>query len=112
MRQLRRRYLALRVESDKPLHGEAVMDAIWGMVYQLFGEVGASQTALYRVAWDDKQRVLTVRCSHKMLGMVKAAIAAVTTIGEEECALCVLAVSGTLKALRRKLSRESDFEDC
>jgi RNase P/RNase MRP subunit POP5 len=94
------------VESDHLFHERDVMDAIWSTVYQLFGEVGASQTALYKVAWEDEKKILIVRCSHKMLEMVKAAVAAVTVIDEKNCAVRVLAISGTLKALRGKLSKQ------
>jgi RNase P/RNase MRP subunit POP5 len=87
------------------LHERDVMDAIWSTVYQLFGEVGASQTALYKVAWEEERKILIVRCSHKMLEMVKAAVATVTAIDEKDCTVRVLAVSGTLKALREKLSK-------
>jgi RNase P/RNase MRP subunit POP5 len=83
------------------------MDAIWSTVYKLFGEVGASQTALNKIAWEDEKKILIVRCSHKMLEMVKAAVAAVTVIDEKDCAIRVLAISGTLKALRGKLSKQS-----
>jgi RNase P/RNase MRP subunit POP5 len=83
------------------------MDAIWSTVYKLFGEVGASQTALNKIAWEDEKKILIVRCSHKMLEMVKAAVAAVTVIDEKDCAIRALAISGTLKALRGKLSKQS-----
>jgi len=94
------------VESDHLFHDREVMDAIWSMVYQLFGEIGASQTALHKIAWEDEKKILIVRCSHKMLEMVKAAVAAVTMIDEKDCAIRVLAISGTLKALRGKLSKQ------
>jgi RNase P/RNase MRP subunit POP5 len=94
------------VETDHLFHDRELMDAIWSMVYQLFGEVGASQTALNKIAWEDEKQVLIVRCSHKMLEMVKAAVAAVTVIDEKDCAVRVLAISGTLKALRGKLSKQ------
>jgi len=98
--------LALRSESDQPLKEKDMMDAIWDMVYQLFGEFGASQTGLYKIRWDDEKRILVVRCSHKALEMVRAAVAAVTMINGRSCALHVVAVSGTLKALQNKLQKQ------
>ncbi len=94
------------MESDHLFREKDVMDAIWSMVYQLFGEIGASQTALSKIAWEDGRKILTVRCSHMMLEMVKAAIASVTAVDETDCAIRILAVSGTLKALRGKLSKQ------
>lgn len=106
MRQLRRRYLALKAESDQFFNGRDLMDAIWSMVYQLFGEFGASQTALSRMKCDDEKGVVIVRCSHKALNLVRAAVAAVTEVNEKRCVIRVVAVSGTLKALRKKLLRQ------
>jgi len=94
------------VESDRLFHERDVMDAIWSMVYQLFGEIGASQTALNKIVWEDEKKILIVRCSHKMLEMVKAAVATVTVVDETDCVIRVLAISGTLKALRGKLSKQ------
>lgn len=103
MRQLRRRYLALKVESDQSFDDRDLMDAIWGMVYRLFGEFGASQTSLSRVKYDDEKGVVVARCSHKALDMVRAATATVTEINGKRCVIRVVAVSGTLKALQKKL---------
>jgi RNase P/RNase MRP subunit POP5 len=97
----------LRVESHRLFQERDVMDAIWSMVYQLFGEIGASQTAMNKIAWESERKILVVRCSHKMLEMVKAAVATVTVVDETDCAIRVLAISGTLKALRGKLSKQS-----
>ncbi len=103
MRQLRRRYLALKAENNQSFNERDLMDAIWSMVYQLFGEFGASQTALSLVKCDNKKEVVIVRCSHKALDLVRAAVAAVTEINEKRAVIRVVAVSGTLKALRKKL---------
>jgi len=95
--------LALKVENDQSLNERDLIDAIWSMVYQLFGEFGASQTALSLVKCDDKKGVVIVRCSHKALDLVKAAVAAVTEINGRCAVIRVVAVSGTLKALQKKL---------
>ncbi len=102
---MRRRYLALKAESGSSFSQRDVMNAIWDMIYQLFGECGASQTALSHVksARADEKDVVIIRCSHIALDMVRAAIAAITEICKEQAVVRVAAVSGTLKALRRKL---------
>ena len=105
MRQLRQRYLALKVESEQQVQEKDVMTAVWDMVYQLYGEFGASQTALHRVTWDNGRATLTVRCSHNMLEKVWAASAAITKIGGTSVAIRVVATSGTLKALQKKVQR-------
>lgn len=98
--------MALKAECDQPFDERDLTDAIWDMVYRLFGEFGASQTALSKVKWDCEEEVLTVRCSHKALTMVRVAIAAVTQINGKPAAVRVAAVSGTLKALQKKLLKQ------
>ncbi len=101
---MRRRYLALEAESDQSVDERGLMDAVWDAVYQLFGEFGASQTGLSLVKRDrEEDGVLVVRCSHKALSMVRAAVAAVTEIGGKRAVIRVVAVSGTLKGLQRRL---------
>jgi RNase P/RNase MRP subunit POP5 len=101
-RVLRRRYLALEVDCGEPLDSGAVSEAIWNAVLRLFGEVGASQAGLHLVRFDGKTRYGVLRCSHKTLPMVRAAIASITRIGDAKVAVHVLRVAGTLKALSRK----------
>lgn len=105
MKQVRRRYLAVRTESVQSLDEKAVWNTIWDMVYQLFGEFGASQTALIMLEYDCKSKILILRCSHNALDLVKAAITSVTKIGCEPAALYVFGVSGTLKSLRKKIGK-------
>lgn len=77
------------------------MKAIWNMLYQLFGEFGASQAALSFISFDHKRQIITLRCSHTTLDMVKTTIAAVSEIRGKHAFLQVIKVSGTLKALRK-----------
>ena len=102
-RIVRRRYLALKVDCEEPLDSRVVSDAVWNAVLRLFGEVGASQAGLYLVKFDEKTRYAVLRCSHKTLPMVRAAVASITRIGNAKAAFHVLRVAGTLKALSRKV---------
>lgn len=96
----------MHIDSVQHLDEKRLMKAIWGKVYQLFGEVGASQTALSKIDYNEEQAILVIRCSHKRLESTIAATAAITEVDDEaSIALRVVAVSGTLKALRNKLSK-------
>lgn len=104
-RRIRRRYLALKVESDRPFEDADIRQAVWSAVQRLFGEYGASQTGLFLVEYDKLRNLAVLRCSHTALPMVRASIASVTEIQNHTVAIHVLRVSGTLKALRKKLSQ-------
>ena len=101
-RTVRRRYLALKVDSEEVTDSRAVSDAVWAAVLKLFGEIGADQAGLYMIGSDKEKSYMVLRCSHKALPMVRAAVASITKVGGKPAAVHVLRVSGTLKALRAK----------
>ena len=100
--RVKRRYLALKVESEEPLSERNLIEAIWGSILQLFGEYGASQTNLYLVEFNPEDGYAILRCSHKTLDMVRASLAAITRVNEKFVSIHVIRVSGTLKSLRKK----------
>jgi len=101
---VRRRYIAVRIDSDQTIEREDFIRAVWSNILRLFGEYGASQMELKIIDYDPKKRLAVLRCSHKALPLVKASILCITHIGASEVAIRVERVSGTLRALRRKLS--------
>jgi len=104
---MRRRYLALKVEGEEPLSERDLVRAIWNSILQLFGEYGASQTNLYLIEFNPESGYAILRCSHKAVDMVRASVAAITKVNEKSVAIHVVRVSGTLRALRKKLVEES-----
>lgn len=80
------------------------MIAVSVSLLKLFGEYGASQAELAFIEYNPELRCLILRCSHKALDMVKASIAVVTNIRGEKAALHILYVSGTLRALRKRIT--------
>jgi RNase P/RNase MRP subunit POP5 len=98
----RRRYLALRVESEQPFSGRSIMDAVEASVQKLFGEYGASRANLKLIKHIPQKNQLIIRCSHRVLEQVRAATTATTEINQKPAAIHVINVSGTLKALSKK----------
>ena len=102
-RRVRRRYLSLEVVSQQLLNERDFLNAVWNAVLQLYGEYGASQADLSLMEYDPQRNYAVVRCSHKALEMVRASIASITEINGKPTVIHVLGVSGTLRALRKKL---------
>ena len=98
----KRRYLALEVEGGQPLTEQVVLDAVYASVLRLFGEYGASKTGLRMVKYVPEKRQFVLRCSHRMLEHVRAAVVSVACVDGETVAFHVVGVSGTLKALSKK----------
>lgn len=99
MKRVKRRYLAVKVETEVLPSERELIDAVWASVTRLYGEVGASQTGLSLIDFDVGHNVAVVRVSLASLNMVRASLAAVTSVAGKEASLQVLSVSGTLKAL-------------
>jgi RNase P/RNase MRP subunit POP5 len=98
----KRRYLAVNVVCKQQLNEKTVLDSVYASVQKLFGEHGASQTNLRMMKHVPEKNQFVIRCTHKMLEQVRAAITMVTEVEGKEVAFHVVAVSGTLKALAKK----------
>jgi RNase P/RNase MRP subunit POP5 len=99
LKRVKRRYLALQLECEGMPAEREFIDAVWAAVTKLYGEVGASLTGLALINFDVERKVAVLRVSLATLSMVRASLAAITSIAGKEAAVHVLAVSGTLKAL-------------
>ena len=109
MKLLKRRYLAVSIESDEPLGSRDFMDAVWGAISRLFGEYGASQAGLVLIDYDAANKLAIIRTGHTTLEMVRTALASISQVGKKPVAMHVLAVSGTIKALQKRLNDHSAF---
>ena len=101
-RRERRRYLALEVQSEQPLNAGTVMGAVEASVHRLFGEYGASQANLKLMKNIPQKSQLVIRCNHRALEKVRAAIASTIEVNGKTAAIHVVGVSGTLEALSKK----------
>ncbi len=102
---MRRRYLALKLESAEKFEAKEFLDALWSAILRLYGEYGASKTGLALVDYDEERGLAIIRVAHTELEKVRAAIATITEINTKPAAVHVLTVSGTLRALQRKLEQ-------
>lgn len=102
MKRVKRRYLALQLEMDGVPSEKELLDALWGSVARLYGEVGASLTSLALISFDVERKVAVVRTSLLTLDNVRASLACITSVAGGAAAVHVLAVSGTIKALSEK----------
>ena len=102
MKRVKRRYLALQLECDGVPSEREFIDSVWSAVTRLYGEVGASLTGLALISFDVERKVAVVRVCLAALGIVRASLAAITSVSGKEAAVHVLGVSGTLKALYAK----------
>ena len=103
MKRTKRRYLALKIETEGVPDDRELMDAIWASVTKLYGEVGASLSGLVLIDYDVEIKMGVIRCSLISLPSIRASLAAITRVGGRVSAVHVLGVSGTIKALSTKV---------
>ena len=99
---MRRRYLALKIDSNETFTSREFVSAIWDAVLKLYGEYGASQTYLALINYDIEKNHAILRTAHTTVDMIRAALASITEIRNKPAAVHVLKVSGTIKALHEK----------
>jgi RNase P/RNase MRP subunit POP5 len=98
-----RRYIAVKIDSKKPFGVRDFYEAVWDNILKLFGEYGASQTALLLIAYDSQKNQAILRCSTNALDLVRISLLTLTEIRNEKIIIQISLISGTLKALRNKL---------
>ncbi len=98
---LRRRYIAFKVEGEASKRG--LKEAIKKSVERLYGLNGLWKLEPTLIEFDEENQIGIVRCNHRWLPWMRAALTAITEIKGTPVALHVLRVSGTLKALKRRL---------
>jgi len=103
LKRVKRRYIALQVDSDGAPTAKEFIDAVWGAVTKLYGEYGASITGLTLIDYDVKKKTAVIRVALVAVDMVRASLASMLSIANWEAAVHVVAVSGTIKSLREKL---------
>jgi RNase P/RNase MRP subunit POP5 len=103
LKKVKRRYLALKIDSCETLSSKEFMDVVWEAIYRLYGECGASQTSLSMISFDEENKSAVLRTGHTTVDMVRAALASITQIRNKPAAVHVLTVSGTIKALHKSL---------
>lgn len=103
IKQEKRRYLALQLVGQQTIDEFTVFNAVKNSVLKLFGEYGASKANLKQIKSFPEKKQVIIRCSHLMLDQIRAAIATIIEINGTTVAVHVLAVSGTLKSLSKKV---------
>jgi RNase P/RNase MRP subunit POP5 len=103
LKRIKRRYLALQIESISSLLPRAIIDAIWGSVAKLYGEYGASQTNLSLIDYDSENQIAIIRTNLSSLNLVRSSLVTIILIEGNPVSFHVLAISGTIKSLKKNI---------
>ena len=96
----------MKIDCDETFGSREFMSAVWDAVLRLYGEYGASRTGLALIDYDAEKKLAILRAVHTSIGNVRAALASITKIHDKPVAVHVLTVSGTIRALHKKMKQQ------
>lgn len=96
------RYIAFHLLSKTPAHEQDVVKAVTSSILRMFGEIGASETNVWLIEFDEKTQSGILRCSHTAVQTVVASITTVNKVNEQDAAFIVKGVSGTINKVKGK----------
>lgn len=97
-----KRYLLMKLISEKPLSREQFGSAVTESVRKHFGEVGLSMIDPKVVRYDADRLRAIVACRRGGETELQAALALISTASDEAVVPLVVRVSGTIRALGKK----------
>lgn len=101
MHRLRKRYVLFDIHYlSKPLDGRKVFVNICEMFKTIFGVIAYSSANLKLIEYNQNSYMGIIRVSHKYVESLRATIALIRQIDNEEVIFHIHRVSGTLKSLR------------
>ena len=98
----KKRYVAFRVLSDEQISKDELRKAVWVGSLSLLGEIQASSLSLFVLEFDEETSEGFLVCRNNALWKIKAVLALLGEINGKRTHVCVVGVSGTIKALKRK----------
>lgn len=99
-RRDKRRYLAIWT-GDQGYDRRRIVDAITKRSTELFGQIATEKARIRFIAEDEKEVIVIISCKLEMLGTM------LSTIVLMHPPIVLLSISGTLKALRTRMERDS-----
>ena len=106
MKRGKRRYLAIQIDSSYFFHPRDILDEIWNSIHKLYGEYGASKISLRLIDYNQENTQVIIRSDLLSLNLVRSSIATITSINNKQVSLHVISISGTIKALKKNLSKK------
>jgi RNase P/RNase MRP subunit POP5 len=100
-----RRYILVKIISDKPLSRDQFGSALADSVRGNFGEIGICRIEPKVVRYDATRSRAIVACRASAVDELQAAVTLISQVAGASVALLVIGVSGTIRALARRQPR-------
>ncbi len=104
----KRRYVYFKIYCEERIGIGELSDAFWKTGIEMFGEVGFSKGTFWIIGkeYNEEKGTGIIRCTSKTLHMLRTVLMFITEINGKKVIIHPCLVSGTLKALKRKIKEE------
>ncbi|MBQ03524.1 hypothetical protein CL673_02270 [Candidatus Bathyarchaeota archaeon] len=100
VRSIGKRYLAISVEGEDSYSEQEVSYTLYQAVKGLFGDFGVSLLQPRLVEYNEETSIGIIRCRRSHMWEMRAVLALITEISNQEVAVRVMGASGTIKSLK------------
>ena len=104
VRSVRRRYLWIHIETDTKLNETNINEMIEAKIRFLYGVNGLVELNYKQIEFLPEKNSAIIRCNHNRLSEMRATLASITDVDGNPCRVDVKLVSGTIKALRKRMN--------
>jgi len=100
----KKRYIIFKIISESNVTYSDFVNAMWNSMLNFLGELKTSEvnTWIIQNLYNEEEQTGVIRCSHKHVEEVRAALALISVIGESKSVVKVLGVTGTIKSAKMK----------
>lgn len=100
----KRRYISFQIISEEGISYSDLEAAVWNTMLDFLGEHGVSKTSawLMKDCWGQREQKGIIRCNHKSVHAVIAALGLIDRLGDNRIMFKILNISGTIKSIKEK----------
>lgn len=96
----KKRYIAIRVFTEKKIDRKELVHGIWNNTISLFGDYGAAKTGLWVHDFDGEYAI--IECHHQYRNEIEQILSITHFINEKRTKIEILGVSGTINKVKKK----------
>jgi ribonuclease P/MRP protein subunit POP5 len=107
----KQRYLAFVIFGPDKLTRREVNNKLWQKYTNLFGTIGAANSGMYLIEYDEEEKKGIVRIRHDMINNLTICCALIRAINDQKSIIHRIGVSGTIKGVTKKMGEKRITEE-
>ena len=107
----KQRYLGFVIFGPDKITKREVNNELWEKYINLFGTIGAANSGMYLIEFDEEEKKGIVRIRHDMINNLTVCIALIREINYQKNIIHRIGVSGTIKGVTKKMGEKRTTEE-